>query len=120
MHYTTFEWTALWIWVAVIAILTYGIVAIHDIPASIARERNHPHADAIEAAGWISLFMLHALWPFLWIWAMYYPKGGPQEAAPAGGLGQLRQEVEQLQERIRILESSGNAEAAPGQDGGRI
>jgi Protein of unknown function (DUF3302) len=24
------------------------------------------------AAGWVSLFTLHALWPFLWIWAMAY------------------------------------------------
>jgi hypothetical protein len=23
-------------------------------------------------AGWISLFTLHAIWPFLWIWATLY------------------------------------------------
>ena len=27
--------------------------------------RHHPHADAIHAAGWVSLFTLHVLWPFL-------------------------------------------------------
>lgn len=52
--------------------LFYGIIAIHDIPYKIAEKRNHPHQDAIEAAGWVSLFMLHVLWPFLWIWAMTY------------------------------------------------
>src|SRR6476469_2557081 len=51
-------------------VLVYGIIAIHDIPARIAHARHHPHADAIHAAGWISLFLLHVLWPFLWIWAM--------------------------------------------------
>src|ERR1700746_1253589 len=56
----------------VVIVLVYGIIAIHDIPARIARKRHHPHEDAIHAAGWISLFMLHVLWPFLWIWAMAY------------------------------------------------
>src|ERR671931_175795 len=53
-------------------LLFFGIIAIHDIPAKIAESRHHPHQDAIHAAGWVSLFTLHALWPFLWIWAMAY------------------------------------------------
>ena len=57
--YTTLDWVALGIWIFVIIVLVYGIIAIHDIPASVARKRNHPHTDAIEAAGWVSLFMLH-------------------------------------------------------------
>jgi hypothetical protein len=56
----------------VVIVLFYGIIAIHDIPHLIAKSRNHPHQDAIHAAGWVSLFTLHALWPFLWIWAMAY------------------------------------------------
>src|SRR6516164_4374063 len=56
----------------VVVVLVYGIIAIHDIPAKIAKSRHHPHEDAIHAASWISLFMLHLLWPFLWIWAMMY------------------------------------------------
>jgi hypothetical protein len=43
--------------------LAYGIIAIHDIPYNIAKARNHPHQDAIHAAGWVSLFTLHAIWP---------------------------------------------------------
>src|SRR5690349_6882159 len=61
----------------VVIVLFYGIIAIHDIPARIARQRDHPHEDAIHAAGWVSLFTLHALWPLLWIWAMaYQPERG--------------------------------------------
>jgi hypothetical protein len=37
-----------------------------------AKARNHQHQDAIHAAGWVSLFTLHAIWPFLWIWATIY------------------------------------------------
>ncbi|TIH19230.1 DUF3302 domain-containing protein [Marinifilum sp. JC120] len=56
----------------VFLVLVYGIIYIHDIPYNIAKKRNHPHQDAIHAAGWVSLFTLHALWPFLWIWAMIH------------------------------------------------
>jgi hypothetical protein len=65
----TLDYVALAILTTVIIILFYGIIAIHDIPYEIAKERNHPHQDAIHYAGWVSLFTLHALWPFLWIWA---------------------------------------------------
>ncbi|WP_250204441.1 DUF3302 domain-containing protein, partial [Escherichia coli] len=34
-------------------------------------------ADAIHVAGWVSLFTLHVIWPFLWIWAtLYRPERG--------------------------------------------
>lgn len=52
--------------------LFYGIIAIHDIPYEIAVHRHHPHQDAIHVAGWVSLFTLHLIWPFLWIWATLY------------------------------------------------
>jgi hypothetical protein len=68
---------ALAIIIFVFLTLAYGIVAIHDIPYNIAKARNHPHQDAIHAAGWVSLFTLHAIWPFLWIWAtVYRPERG--------------------------------------------
>ncbi len=63
---------ALGLLIFVVVVLFYGVIAIHDIPARIAESRHHPHADAIHAAGWVSLFTLHVLWPFLWIWAMAY------------------------------------------------
>lgn len=66
---------ALILLIFVVVVIFYGIIAIHDIPARIAKSRHHPHEDAIHAAGWVSLFTLHALWPFLWIWAMAYRPG---------------------------------------------
>src|SRR5918993_5070206 len=56
----------------VVITLFYAVIAIHDVPYDIAKHRNHPHQDAIHVAGWVSLFTLHAIWPFLWIWAMTY------------------------------------------------
>src|SRR3954467_8827876 len=86
----------------VVIVLFYGIIAIHDIPYLIAKSRNHPHQDAIHAAGWVSLFTLHVLWPFLWIWAMAY--------RPERGWGFEREtrreqgEVDELEARIARLE----------------
>ena len=100
--YTSFEWTALGIWFVVITVLVYGIIAIHDIPASIARKRNHPQADAIEAAGWVSLFLMHALWPFLWIWAMTYKP--EDENKKDTKLKTMEDKLEHVQARLAILE----------------
>lgn len=68
---------ALGVLIFVFLVLFYGIIAIHDIPYNMAKKRNHPHADAIHTAGWVSLFTLHVIWPFLWIWAtLYQPEKG--------------------------------------------
>ncbi|SYQ92915.1 GTPase [Klebsiella pneumoniae] len=56
---------ALGVLIFVFLVIFYGIIAIHDIPYLIAKKRNHPHADAIHTAGWVSLFTLHVIWPFL-------------------------------------------------------
>ena len=93
----------------VVIVLVYGMIAIHDIPAKIAHARHHPHADAIHAAGWISLFLLHVLWPFLWIWAMMYkPDRGwgfaHQPGEPASPKEAVA-ELEELRRRMAEVES---------------
>ena len=105
--YTTLDWVTLGIWIFVICIIFYGIIAIHDIPASIAKKHNHPHTDAIEAAGWVSLFMLHALWPFLWIWAFYYKPEVEEKKVPE--TVKLQLEIERLNKRLAAIEQSESA-----------
>ncbi len=107
---------ALGLLVFVVIIVFYGIIAIHDIPHLIAKARNHPHQDAIHAAGWVSLFTLHVLWPFLWIWAMAYrPERGwgftssGQDSEKSGYAG----EISDLRQRIADLESQVRAGDAP-------
>jgi hypothetical protein len=84
---TFLNYFALGLLIFVLISLFYGFLAIHDVPYEIAKHRNHPHQDAIHAAGWVSLFTLHAIWPFLWIWATLYrpDRGwGLKDSAPEG------------------------------------
>jgi len=100
----------------VFLVLVYGIIYIHDIPYEMAKKRNHPHQDAIHVAGIISLFLLHVIWPFLWIWAMIYKPGvsdktnrilehGLQDAVES------KMEIQRLDERIDAISGQIEKEA---------
>jgi hypothetical protein len=39
------------------------------LPGHIARTRNHPQAEAVTVAGWVTLIFGFALWPLSVIWA---------------------------------------------------
>ena len=105
---TFLNYFALGLLLFVLITLFYGMLAIHDVPYEIAKHRDHPHQDAIHAAGWVSLFTLHALWPFLWIWAMLYrPERGwgfkHSSVADANDLPSAH-EIDQLRRRVAELE----------------
>lgn len=94
-------------------VLFYGIIAIHDIPYEIAKHRNHPQQDAIHVAGWISLFTLHVIWPFLWIWATLYREDrgwgfGGATGAERGSdeIASLKAELASVSARLEALEKS--------------
>jgi hypothetical protein len=100
---------ALFLLFFVVAVMFYAIIAIHDIPHRIAEARHHPHQDAIHAAGWVSLFTLHALWPFLWIWAMLYkPERGwgvrHEPSSPSASSAETERDLATLCQRVVELE----------------
>jgi hypothetical protein len=88
---------ALILLILVFLVIAYGLIIIHDIPYHMAVKRNHPHQDAIHVAGWISLFTLHAIWPFLWIWATLY--------RPERGYGFKIDNENELRERLSAIET---------------
>ena len=81
-------------------------------PYEIAKKPNHPHLEAIHYAGWVSLFTLHVIWPFLWIWATLWQKengwgnGNHQKDSQAlQNLIAISGQVPELQESTRKLEA---------------
>jgi hypothetical protein len=102
----TLDYAALVIFVTVVIFFIYLVIYIHDIPYEKAKERNHPHRDAIHIAGWVSLFLLHIIWPFLWIWAYLYKpgEGWGLETVEVKESPELHQDIEELKNRLSELE----------------
>lgn len=104
------DYLALGVLIFVVITIFYGIIALHDIPYEIAKARNHPHQDAIHVAGWVSLFTLHVIWPFLWIWAMLYrpergwgfrdSSAGEAPTAAADRITTLEARIAQLEQKL--------------------
>lgn len=91
------DYFALGMLIFVALVIFYGIIIIHDIPYEIAKERDHPHQDAIHVAGWVSLFTLHVLWPFLWIWATLW------RSDRGWGFAKLQEEQHDIHHRVDEL-----------------
>jgi len=107
----TLDYVALAVLICVVLTFIYGIIYIHDIPYEIAKKRNHPHQDAIHTAGWVSLFLMHTIWPFLWIWASLYKPdlgwgfgGRKQEPEGPGVTGKDAALLQELQQRLQNIE----------------
>ena len=107
----TLDYFALGLLFFVGLVIFYGVIVIHDIPYEIAKHRQHPHQDAIHVAGWVSLFTLHVLWPFLWIWAtLYRPERGwgfnQRLQQDEEDIQQLKQELADLKTRLNTIEQT--------------
>jgi hypothetical protein len=99
------ENAALALLITMVTFMIYLVIYIHDIPYEIAVKRGHPHQDAIHIAGWVSLFLLHTIWPLLWIWAYLYKPGEKflqMEVTGAGSEEQGRR-IDQLEGQVGSL-----------------
>ena len=103
------EYVALFLLIFVALVFFYGVIVIHDIPYEIAKKRNHPHQDVLHVAGWVSLFTLHVLWPFLWIWATLYreDRGWGMGENATGNANAINQRLEALEARFDKLDTGG-------------
>jgi len=94
------DYLALVILLAGLLMVFYVFVYIHDLPYNIAKSCNHPHAEAIHTACWLSLFTLHAIWPIVFIWSKTH-QPDTQATTAAGADGRITD----LEARIRKLEN---------------
>jgi hypothetical protein len=82
-----------------IIVVFYTFIYIHDLPHKIAKEREHPHEEAIHVACWLSLFTLHAMWPLVFTWAVSHKKQPHTE-------GELAARHAAIEERLAKAEST--------------
>lgn len=111
------DYIALALLLCIVIFLVYLVIYIHDIPYEIAVKRNHPHQDAIHIAGWVSLFLAHAIWPLLWIWAYLYKPGekflsvdvsSTESRENAKQIKLLEVQIANLTEKLEQLQSASN------------
>jgi len=81
-----------------IAVVIWLVVLLGSMPGKIARERNHPQADAVTALGWIGIITLGASWLVAIVWAYYIPAERDQG---------LKKRVEALENQLQQLQSGG-------------
>lgn len=85
----------------------YVFIFIHDIPYEIAKKNNHPHKETIHIGCWLSLFTLHAMWPFLFLWAKANPQAIKVQVEGIEDVAALRQRIETLESQLQQLQQSG-------------
>ena len=97
------EYAALALLIVMTTFIIFLVIYIHDIPYEIAKERGHPHQDAIHIAGWVSLFLMHTIWPLLWIWAYLYKPGEKflQMEVTGAGSEEQSKRIDQLEKQVR-------------------
>ncbi len=102
------EYAALALLIVMVTFIIYLVIYIHDIPYEIAKKRDHPHQDAIHIAGWVSLFLLHTIWPLLWIWAYLYKPGEKflQMEVTGAGSEEQSKRIEQLEGQVNTLSTT--------------
>lgn len=100
------DYLALVILLMGLLLVFYLFIFIHDLPHTIAKQRHHPHEEAIHVACWLSLFTLHAIWPLVFIWAVSHKKDEDESPSTAGTLPDQSAWIAQLEARLEKLESS--------------
>ena len=77
---------ALFILIVLLVAAVAAVILLGMAPGRIARQRNHPQAEAINVCAWWGVITLGLLLPLAYVWAYYRPaevprvKGGDHES----------------------------------------
>ena len=95
-----FAWVVL---LVIIASVVVVFVVLGMLPGKIARQREHPQAQAINVASWLALIFGFAAWPFVMVWAYLRPVARPLDQPEDEA---VRHRIAGLEARIAELESA--------------
>lgn len=81
------------------------VVFLGTLPARIARRRQHPQVDAINAMSWLGLLLTGGLgWALALVWALIRYDSGRLTAGNAGTAEDVWTKTSELESRIAKLE----------------
>lgn len=69
---------ALFILIVLAATAVGGVLLLGYLPGRIARQRNHPQADAVSVCGWIGV-LTGVLLPIAFVWAYWKTPGSGEQ-----------------------------------------
>lgn len=95
------DYFSLFILVMGLTMVVMAFMWLHEYPTRIAHENKHPQEEAIHWACWLSLFTLHALWPFIFLWAKTNPQAMPVTMTDDR---KLADEFAKLRSRLEAIE----------------
>ena len=99
---TAYDYVAFGAMAVVFVALIWLVLFLGDLPANIAKERNHPQVSAVRALSWLGLLLTGGVvWLFAIVWA-YYDFSASKKSI---GTADLEAEIEGLRERLANLES---------------
>lgn len=79
---TVFDYTAFAAMAIVFVAMIWLLIYVGDLPANVAKERNHPQVAAIRAMAWFGLlFTGGVVWILAIVWAYY--DYAPEASAPS-------------------------------------
>ncbi|MEX0793627.1 MAG: DUF3302 domain-containing protein [Pirellulaceae bacterium] len=93
-------------WFVLLVLFSAGVILIvllGSLPGQIARGRNHPHASAIQVAGWLGLALGGVGWPLALIWAFVPVSSEHHTKAESAEMESLRRRVDELQSALDSL-----------------
>jgi len=86
-----FAWIVL---IVIVLSVVAALVVVAMLPGKLARQRNHPQAEAINIAGIAGIFTFGVVWVLALIWAFTKPDGRADD-----------EELAALKARVAALES---------------
>lgn len=90
---------ALLVLLILIALCIALVVVLGPLPGKIAKQRNHPQADAIQVMGWIGLIIMGVPWLIALVWAYTKPfQSGSADSQLAERVSSLENQLQQLTE----------------------